>query len=76
MDSFWTILFRVSTFIVGCRCVVQLGGLVPGYPWEVPLRLRLVSLLIADIQKYLLDPNFLAVKYGASSFIENSMSIE
>ena len=33
-------------YIVGGRGVVQLGGLVPGYPWEVPLRLRLVSLFI------------------------------
>ena len=24
--------------------MVQLGGLVSGYPWEVPLRLKLVSL--------------------------------
>ena len=33
-----------TSYIVGCHGVVQLGGLVPGYPWEVPLRLRLVSL--------------------------------
>ena len=32
------------TYIVGCGGVVQLGGLVPGYPWEVPLTLRLGSL--------------------------------
>ena len=32
-----------NVFIVGCRSVVQLGGLVPVDPW-VPLRLRLVSL--------------------------------
>ena len=27
--------------------MVQLGGLVPGYPKEVPLRLRLVSLFFS-----------------------------
>ena len=35
---------NTTTYIVGCRDVVQLGGLVPGYPWEVSLRLMLVSL--------------------------------
>ena len=30
--------------IVGCRGVVQLGGLVPGFPWEIPLRKRLIYL--------------------------------
>ena len=30
--------------IVGCRCEAQLGDLVLGFHWEVPLRLRLVSL--------------------------------
>ena len=34
------------TYTVGCRGVVHLGGLVPGYPWEVPL-----SLLVFYIQK-------------------------
>ena len=28
----------------GCRAVVQLGDQVPGYPWEVQLRLRLIRL--------------------------------
>ena len=30
---------------VDCQGVVQIGGLVLGYPWEVPVRLRLISLL-------------------------------
>ena len=30
--------------IVDCRGVALLGGLFPGYPWEVPLRLRLKGL--------------------------------
>ena len=38
------VLVLTFTYIVGCRGVVQLGGLIPGYPWEVPLRLRLGSL--------------------------------
>ena len=33
------------TYIVGCRGVDQLGGLIPGYTWEFSLRLRLVSSL-------------------------------
>ena len=33
-----------SKKIVGCRGVEQVGGLVPGYPWEVPLRSMLISL--------------------------------
>ena len=33
-------------YIVCCGGVVQLGGLILGYPWEVPLGLRLVSLFI------------------------------
>ena len=42
-------------YIVSCRGIVQLGGLVPSYPWDVPVRLRLVSLvywlisLISDV---------------------------
>ena len=33
-------------FIVGCRGVVQLEGMLPGCTWEVPRRrLRLVSLI-------------------------------
>ena len=36
-----------ESVIVGCRGVIKLGGLVPGYPQEVPLRLRLVSLLLS-----------------------------
>ena len=35
---------NTTTYIVGCRDVVQQGGLVPGYPWEVSLWLMLVSL--------------------------------
>ena len=35
---------RPLTYIVGCRGVVQLGGLIPVYPWEAQLKLRLVSL--------------------------------
>ena len=31
-------------YFVSCRDVVQLGGLVLGPPWKVPLRLRLKSL--------------------------------
>ena len=31
-------------YIVSCQGVVQLRGLVPAYPWEIPLRLMLVSL--------------------------------
>ena len=34
----------ITKFIVGCRGVVPLGGLVLGYPEELPLRLSLVSL--------------------------------
>ena len=34
------------TLIVGYQGVIQLGGLVQGYPWEVPLRLRLVSFFL------------------------------
>ena len=31
-------------YIVGCQGVLQLAGLALGYPWEVPLRLKLLSL--------------------------------
>ena len=34
----------IKKYIVDCQGVVQLGGLVLGYPWEVPLRLKLISL--------------------------------
>ena len=36
---------NVRSFLVSCRGVLQLGGLVLGSPGLVPLRLRLVSLL-------------------------------
>ena len=36
---------RKVTFIVGGRGVVQLGSLVLGSTWLVPLKLRLISLL-------------------------------
>ena len=41
-----TIIFgsNFESYIVGFRGVVQLGGLVSGYPWEVPQRLSLLSL--------------------------------
>ena len=38
--------FKPQLFIVCCRCVVQLGGLVQGYPLLVQLRLR--SFLFTD----------------------------
>ena len=42
--SFQKLAFALALYIVGCRGVVQLEGLILDYPWEVPLRLRLVSL--------------------------------
>ena len=35
--SRWGVWYKVD-----CRGVLQLGSLVPGYPWEVPLGLRLI----------------------------------
>ena len=40
-----SIKWESVTYIVGCRGVVQARGLVPGYSWKVPLRLRFVSIL-------------------------------
>ena len=46
----WVLIFSqilfFCTYIVGCQGVVQLGGLVPCYPYpfKVPLRLRLIGL--------------------------------
>ena len=37
----------IAEYIVGCRGVVQLGGLVLGYPGLVPLRLRLFNLFFS-----------------------------
>ena len=45
MRSLFVCLFH-TRYIVGCWGVEQLGGLVPGYPWEVLLRLRLLSLIL------------------------------
>ena len=39
------VLEIAAKYMVGCRGVSTVRGLVPGYPWEVPLRLRLGSLL-------------------------------
>ena len=38
--------------IVGCRGVMQRGGLVLGSPWQVPLRLRLIS-IFCSLKSYL-----------------------
>ena len=43
----------IRPFRVGCWGVVQLGGLVLGYLWEVPLRLMLVSIIYSLIVKIL-----------------------
>ena len=37
--------YKFSPYLVSCWVVAQLGGLELGSPWEIPLRLMLVSLI-------------------------------
>ena len=52
-------------YIVGCRGVVQLGGLILGYSRDVPPSLRLVSIVFALVDKRVILVSY--VKYGTQS---------
>ena len=38
--------FFMYACIVVCQCVVQAGSLVPGCPWEVPLKVKACDTLL------------------------------
>ena len=50
--------FPGPLYIVGFQSVAQLGGLVQGYLWLVPLRLRLMSLFYYHVCRIRLKGSF------------------